>query len=322
MQIIKTKKDLMNSKAFLFSRKTRKNGFVLVSVLMLGVLLISCATAFTWFVRMQVRTIGRERINISSRSMAHVLTNSVMSMLYEISQHFNYDSPLQRWYKPFVLPLGDELGIWVVQITPLDDKIPLRSLFLPDGNTLRREFNDVWESMWDKLHHREYEMLVLDFLDRNDRIRVGSKEEKYFINRGPYDMSELLMLSRDIPSELIYGSGNNMGLSDYCTIYSDGRINLNVAPVHVMELLPGLDTGLASRVAQVRTEEPLQTLHDVQKIPGASARTATLLTNIVTFQSRYFMMNIHCLDNGGEGGTSFNIIFDRTTRQIVRWEET
>ncbi|MBQ3694950.1 MAG: general secretion pathway protein GspK [Synergistaceae bacterium] len=312
------KTDMTNLKAL---SSSRKNGFVLVSVLMLGVLLISCATAFTWFVRMQVRTIGRERVNISSRSLAHVLTNSVMTMLYEISQHTGYDSPLQRWYKPFVLPVGDETGIWIIQIIPLDDKIPLGNLFLPDANTLRRELNDVWEVMWDKLHHREYENLVLDFLDRNTRGRVGSKEEKYFINRGPYDMSELLMLSRDIPSEVIYGSGNQMGLSDYCTIYSDGRINLNVAPVHVMELLPGLDTGLAARVAVARNDEPLQSLQDVQKIPGASARTSTLLTNIAGFQSRYFRMSIQCLNESGEGGMSFNIIFDRTTRKIVRWEE-
>ena len=322
MQMQKIRTGMMNSKALSYSRKPSKKGFVLVSVLMLGVLLISCATAFTWFVRMQVRTTGRERINISSRSMAHVLTNSVMTMMYEVSQHVGYDSPLQRWYSPFVLPLGDELGIWVIQITPLDDKIPLRNLFLPDGNTLRRELSDVWENMWDKLNHREYEMLVLDFLDRNNRIRVGSKEENYFINRGPYDMSELLILSKDIPAEIIYGSDNSMGLADYCTVYSEGRININVAPVHVMELLPGLDTGLAGRVAQERGEKPFEKFEDIQKLPGASARTSTLLTNIVTFQSRYFMMNIHCLDSGSEGGTSFNIIFDRTTRQIVRWEET
>ena len=135
-------------------------------------------------------------------------------------------------------------------------------------------------------------------------------------------MSELLILSRDIPSEVIYGSSNQMGIADFCTIYSDGKINLNVAPVHVMELLPGLDTGLASRVAQVRNDEPFESLQDIQKIPGASARTSTLLTNIVGFQSRYFMMKIHCLDDSGEGGKEFSIIFDRTTRQIVRWEET
>ena len=289
---------------------------------MLGVLLISCATAFTWFVRIQVRSVGHERMSISSRSMANVLTSSIAAMLYEISQHVGYDSPTQRWYKPFVLPLGDELGIWVIQITPLDDKIPLRNLFLPDGNTLRREFNDVWESMWDKLNHRELETLVLDFLDRNNKGRVGSKEEDYFINRGPYDISELLILSKDIPAEIVYGSGNQMGIADFCTIYSEGKINLNVAPVHVMELLPGLDTGLAPRIAQIRNDEPLQSLDDIQKIPGASARTSTLLTNIAAFKSRYFRINIQCLDDSDDGGTSFSIIIDRTTRQTVRWEET
>lgn len=309
----------MNLKVILYSRK---RGFVLVSVLMLGVLLISCATAFTWFVRMQVRTIGRERVNISSRSMAQVLTKSIMEMMYEISQHYDYDSPLQRWYKPIVLPFGDELGIWVVQVTPLDDKIPLRNIFLPDGNTMRRELTEVWESMWDKLRHREYEMLVLDFMDRNTKVRVGSKEESYYINRGPYDISELLILSRDIPLDILMGSGRSMGLTDYCTIYSEGRINLNVAPVHVLEILPGLDTNLASRIALSRQDEPLKSLQDVQKIPGAGARVATLLTNIAGFRSRYFRLEIQCLNDSGDGGTAFSIIYDRTTRQIVRWEET
>ena len=310
-----------NSNALSSSRKKGKKGFVLVSVLMLGVLLISCATAFTWFVRMQVRTIGRERLNISYRSMAQVISEAIMNMLYEISQHNDYDSPLQEWYKPFVLPLGDELGVWVIQITPLDDKIPLGNLFLPDGNTLRREMNDVLENMLDKLHHREIESVLLDFIDRNTKARVGSKEEEYFINRGPYDMSELLILSKDIPPDLVFGSSNSLGIKDYCTIYSDGKINLNYAPVHVMELLPGLDTGLAPSIAQARNEEPLQSLDDIQKIPGASARTASLLTNIAGFKSRYFMIQIHCLNDSGEGGVSFSIIADRTTRKIIRWEE-
>ena len=308
----------MNLKALSYSRKS---GFVLVSVLMLGVMLISCATAFSWFVRTQVRTVGSERVKISSRSLAHVLTNSVMAMLFELSQHYGYDSPLQRWYRPFVIPSGDELGIWVVQITPLDDKIPLRNLFLPDGNTLRREFNDVWSSMWDKLGHKEFEELVLDFLDRNNKARIAGREEKYFINRSLYDMSELLVLSHDIPADVILGTSQSMGLKDYCTIYSDGRINLNVAPLHVMELLPGLDTGLASAVERARRDEPLQSLDDISKLPGSSARTSTLLTNIAGFQSRYFRIDMHALSDSGEGGITFDIIIDRTTRQIVRWEE-
>lgn len=310
----------MNSKDILCSRKNK--GFVLVSVLMLGVMLISCATAFTWFVRQQVRGVGRERLLLTNRSLAQVLASSVMSVLYEISTRIEYDSPTQRWFQPFVIPMGDG-EIWVAQITPLDDKIPLRNLFLPDGNTLRREFTDVWHDMLEKLNATGLEQILLDFMDRNTRPRVGSVENDNFINRPPYDMSELLILSQDITGDFIYGSGGRRGLADYCTVYSDGQINLNFAPVHVMELLPGLDTGgLAARIEQVRQETPLESLRDVQNIPGASPKTSTQLTNIACFKSRYFMMNIQCLSAEDESGTSFSIILDRTTRKIVRWEES
>ena len=316
----------MNMKQLLFSHKNinhKNKGFVLLSVLMLSVLLISCATAFSWFVRQQVKSVGRERINITYRSMAYVLTNSIISILSEMSGVYGYDSPTQRWYQPFAIPIED-LGILMVKVTPLDDKIPIRNLFLPDGNTLRREFEAVWENMWEELNRRELQDIVLDFMDRNTRARVGSVEREDFINRPPYDLSELLMLSQDIDSNLLYGSGGMRGISDYCTIYSEGRINLNFAPVHVMELLPGLDTGgLAERLAQSRLEEPLQTLEDVQKLPGASPRTSTQLTNIVAFKSRYFEIKIDCFDEygGSEGGISFKIIIDRSTKQIARWEE-
>ena len=310
----------MNLKQLLHCRKN--NGFVLVSVLMLGVLLISCATAFTWFVRVQVRSVFRERDNIMNRSMAEVVSSALINVLAELGSHYDYDSPAQRWFQPFVLPFPD-LGVWVIQVTPLDDKIPLRNLFLPDGNTLRREFEEPLQNMLDKIKHRELELILLDFLDRNTRPRVGGIERDDFINRPPYDISELLILSQDITPEILYGSGTQLGIADYCTIFSEGKINLNFAPVHVMELLPGLDErGLAERLAQDRAEEPLKNLQDVQKLPGASPRTSTLLTNIAGFKSRYFNIKIECLENESEGGKSFNIIFDRTTRQIVRWEES
>lgn len=302
-------------------RNKKNRAFVLVSVLILGMLLISCATAFAWFVRMQVRSVGRERESLSARSMAEVVINSVMGILYDLAAETDYDSPTQRWYQPFVMPFED-LGVWSLKITPLDDKIPIRNLFLPDGNTMRHEFEEPFQNMLEKVGHRELELIILDFLDRNKRARVGSVERDNFINRGPFDISELLILSQDLSPEILYGNGSDLGIADYCTIYSEGKINLNVAPVHVMELLPGLDErGLAERIAQVREEQAIASFQDVQNLPGASPRTATLLTNLVSFKSRYFEVKIDALEKESTGGTSFNIIFDRTTRQIVKWEE-
>ncbi|MBR2207381.1 MAG: general secretion pathway protein GspK [Synergistaceae bacterium] len=310
---------LMNSKPISRCRKNKKRtGFVLVSVMMLGVLLISCATAFAWFVRIQIRSVDQERDSLTKRSMATILANSIMNVLSEMGG--DYDSPTQRWFQPFIIPFED-LGIWVLTVTPLDDKIPIRNLFLPDGNTQRHEFEGPFQSMLEKIGHRNLELPLLDFLDRNNKPRVGGVEREEFINRGPYDISELLILTPEINSEVLYGNGSDLGIADYCTVFSEGKINLNVAPVHVMELLPGLDErGLAERIAQVRMEEPITNFRDIQSLPGASPRTATLLTNLVGFKSRYFAIKIEALMQE-EGGTSFNIIFDKSTKQIVRWEE-
>ena len=312
----------MNLKHIFRSRKKiKRQAFVMVSVMMLGVMLISCATAFAWFVRMQIRSVGQERDALTKRSMAEVVVNSITNVLAELNT--DYDSPTQRWFQPFIIPFED-LGIWVLRITPLDDKIPIRNLFLPDGNTLRHEFEGPLQSMLEKIGYRNIELPLLDFLDRNNRPRVGGVEREDFINRGPYDISELLILNPEINYEILYGNGTELGIADYCTVFSEGKINLNVAPIHVMELLPGLDErGLAERITQVRLEEPITNFRDVQNLPGASPRTATLLTNLVGFKSRYFEIKIESLiDDGNRGGTSFNIIFDRSAKQIVRWEES
>ena len=309
----------MRLNALSFSRK--RKGFVLVSVLMLGVMLISCATAFSWFARMQVRGIGSELQTLTNRTMSHVLANAIINVFSEVSSRSSYDSPTQRWFQPFVFNVPD-MGIWVVQIVPLDDKIPLRNLFLPDGNTLRREMTDVWRDMWDKLQHRELEHVTLDFMDRNDKPRVGSVEYDYFLNRPPYDISELLILSNDITPDMLNGSGTLLGISDYCTVYSDGKINLNVAPLHVMELLPGLDTGgLAERIVRTRMEEPLTGMNDLQRLPGASGRTSTLLMNIAGFKSRYLEIKLEQVSGDGDSGSSYRVVFDRNSKQIVKWEE-
>ena len=308
---IKNKNNLIKNK--------RRKGLVLVSVLMLCTLLISCATAFTWFVRLQVRSVLRERVSLTNRSMAEVLAEAVINAIARYSERTKGDSPVQPVYKPFVLPV-DDLGLWVLMVTPLDDKLPIRNLFLPDGNTERGELKKPWEDMWDALRHRELINIVLDFIDRNTRVRVGGGERENFINRSPLDLSELLLID-EITHDMLDGTGGILGIKDYCTLWSDGKINLNVAPPQVLALLPGLGTMQAAALVEYRKDKVLRSFEDVQGIPGFTAKNATQLTNIAGFKSRYFALRIEFLEDSG-GGSSFNIIFDRNSKKIVRWEES
>jgi type II secretory pathway component PulK len=302
---------------FSASLSKRRRGFVLVSVLLLGVVFISCAVSFAWFARLQIKNVLREKVSLANRSMTQVLTLSVISGI-KSNTIVKYDSPLLEWFKPFFFPAGD-LGMWVVQIVPLDDKIPIRNLFLPDNNTLRNELRKPWEDMWLKLGTHNLVYRVLDFIDKDSKPRMGGAEHESYINRALLDLSELLILEEMTP-EILYGSAGTPGVADYCTLWSGGKINLNVAPVQVMEILPGLDKSLAEKIADYREREPLKRTADLRNIPGFPARTVTSLMNLADFSSRYFMIKIELLEDTG-GGSSFNIVFDKTAGKVVRWEE-
>lgn len=292
-----------------------RKGFVLISVLILSTVLISSAVAFSWFVRLQARTSASRLSSLTSRSAALSILNSVMNASVELGHRTDYDSPLQRWYMPFALNVPDG-GRWLVQVKPLDDKIPLRQLFLPDGNTLRTELVYTWHELWSELEHRELENLVLDFLDKNTRPRLGGTERPEFVNRQPYDLSELLILSPDITPEIIER------LSEYCTVYGDSKINVNVAPVEVLKLLQGLDSGGgAESIISYREERPIENTEILRSIPGLNAGTLNRLMNIIGFKSRYFEVKLERFDDDGNVMASFNIVFDRTAKIAVKWEE-
>jgi type II secretory pathway component PulK len=298
-------------------RRQSRRGFVLVSVLLLGVVFISCATSIAWFARLQIKNALREKVSLANRSMAQVLTLSIVAGI-KSNTVVKYDSPLLEWFKPFFFPAGD-LGLWVVQIVPLDDKIPIRNLFLPDNNTLRNELRKPWEDMWLKLEGRDLVYRVLDFLDTNAKPRMGGAEHESYINRPLLDLSELLILEEVTP-ELLYGSVGKPGVADYCTLWSGGKINLNVAPVQVMEILPGLDKTLAEKIVDYREREPLRRTSDLRGIPGFPARSTAALMNLADFSSRYFMIKMELLEDTG-GGSSFSVVFDKTSGTVVRWEE-
>ncbi|MDR1621550.1 MAG: general secretion pathway protein GspK [Synergistaceae bacterium] len=295
----------------------RRRGFVLVSVLLLGVVFISCATSFAWFARLQIKSALREKASLANRSMAQVLTSSIIAGI-KSNTIVKYDSPLLEWFKPFFFPAGD-LGMWVVQVVPLDDKIPIRSLFLPDNNTLRNELRKPWEDMWLKLEGRDLVYRVLDFLDKDAKPRMGGAEHESYVNRPLLDLSELLIMEEMTP-ELLYGGAGKTGVADYCTLWSSGKINLNVAPVQVMEILPGLDKTLAEKIVDYRERDPLRRTADLRQIPGFPAKSVTTLMNLADFSSRYFMIKIELLEDTG-GGTSFSVVIDKTAGKVVRWEE-
>jgi len=104
-----------------------------------------------------------------------------------------------------------------------------------------------------------------DWLDRDDEERDHGAENGYYQSlsppyscaNGPLRYPEELLLVKGFSRKIVYGDEEHEGIIDYLTIYShDGKININTAPVPVLQALaPNMTSELAGELVAFRTEE-------------------------------------------------------------------
>ena len=306
------------------SRRAMRNncGFILVSVLLSVTLLLTSATAFAWFAKNEMKSAETERLILQTRSAAEIGCSVVARLIADDKD--GYDSLTESLY----MPGGStkfELGDYKIaaSITPLDDKIPVAGLFLPDGVTLRSEYEEGWERVWDYLGQPELGTLVLDFMDSDEKQKLGGSERAGSINRLVSDLTELKQLP-EITDGLLYGTKEIPGgLSRYLTVYGKEKININVANPEVIAILDKrIDVQQARTLAASRLVKPIRSLADLRKVPGFPDAAVTRLSNVIGFESSYFRVNMSVEAPGGQR-RNYRVVLQRSgsSCKIARWEE-
>lgn len=124
---------------------------------------------------------------------------------------------------------------------------------------------------------------ILDWIDPDDKPRLNGTESDFYLGldppyipkNGPIDDLAELLLIRGITPEIYWGprayghrfqflrpskrpvpqpqvQSYPLGLVDFFTPLSNGRININTAPQHVLQLLPGIDESIAANIIRAR----------------------------------------------------------------------
>ena len=306
------------------SRRSARSsgGFILVSVLLSVTLLLTAATAFAWFAKNEMKRAETEKLMLQTRSAAELGCEVIAGLIAKDKN--GYDSAAERLYLPGA-ETQLELGGYKIaaSVTPLDDKIPVSGLLLPDGVTVRGEYEEGWERVWDYLGQTELGTLALDFMDADDKQKLGGSERAGNINRPVSDLTELKLLP-EITDGLLYGTKEIPGgLSRYLTVYGREKLNINVANPEVIAILDKrLDVSQARRLAAYRLVSPLKSLDDLKKVPGFPAAAVTKLANVIGFESSYFRVEMSVVAPDGRR-RNYRIILQRggASCRIVRWEE-
>ena len=298
----------------------KSSGFILVSVMIASATLLTAATAFAWFARTEARAeAARERI-YRFRNAAQIAVNIMSRRIAE--DRNGYDGPTESLYDPYEhvkLEIGDYTAD--VQVRPLNDKIPISGLLLPDGVTPRSEYETAWENVWEALELPRLAWEVVDFIDADTDQRLGGAERETNINRMISDLSELRAMP-EITDGVLGGTDEIPGgLGRYVTVIGGEKINVNVAAPEVLAVLDdALTPSHARSIAAYRLVNPIKDMEGLRNVPGFPASLTTKLANIIGFESTHFLLSVKVSDGAGNV-RNYRVVVERGGSGAYSWEE-
>lgn len=282
--------------------------------------LLAAATAFAWFARTEARAeAARERI-YRFRSVAEIAVNVMSRRIAEDAN--GYDGPSEPLYDPYEhvkLEIGDYVA--EVQICPLNDKIPISGLLLPDGVTMRSEYETAWENIWEALELPRLAWEVIDFIDTDTDQRLGGAERDVNINRMISDLSELRAMP-EITDGVLWGTEDAPGgLARYVAVTGGEKINVNAAAPEVLAVLDDeLTLSHARSIAAYRLVNPIRDMEGLRSVPGFPASLTTKLANVIGFESTHFLLSVKVSDVAGNV-RNYRVVVERGGSAPYSWEE-
>lgn len=301
---------------------SNSKGFILVSVMISVTLLLTAATAFSWYARTEMKRAEAVSFIARSRSIAEIACKYASKKIAEDNN--GYDSRSEPLYA-YNGVLRSEIDDFIVEIIiePLDDKIPINGILLPDRVTIRTEYSDAWEKIWENVGFPWLSEVVLDFIDSDSSQKLEGSERETSVNRELSDLAELRLIN-EIDDGVMWGTKDiPVGLAEYLTVYGKEKVNINTASPQVIAIMDEkIDIAQARNFTALRIMYPIKNLDDMRKIPGIPMEVITKLSNVIAFESSYFRLNINVV-HGDEKERNFRIILKRKNDScsMVRWEE-
>jgi general secretion pathway protein K len=163
----------------------------------------------------------------------------------------------------------------------------------------------------------EIVLSLKDWLDQDDEVSGTSGAEEFHYaeagykpRNGPMRFLGELLLVRGITREIYAGTADRPGLKDLVTVYGDGKINLNTAPVELVAAMIRQDeTGttprdaldFAQRVVEYRADymhwDQLDSTQWFTNVPGA---LSVQFYPLLTVKSSWFSVALTAHAGGGQ----------------------
>jgi len=322
-----------------FLRDTR--GMALILTILIISLIVALTLQFNRSMRSNLVAAVNLRDGVKLGCIARSGFNGALAVLHEDASSGNVDTLREDWaHIKFFSESSPSLfneGRFVLDIMDLSGKIQLSQLVDREGN-----YNSTQKSLLIRfmnspefgLDPEEVENIVdaiKDWIDTdNETTRFGAEdayyqtlEKSYPCKDAPIEFLEELLFVKGITKELLYGSGEKPGISQYLSPHGNGKININTADILILSSLSDdIDQGRAEDMVAYRENED-NDLSDLKglwykNVPGMA--DVSISDSLISTSSTYFQIT----SEGFKGSMSKKIkgVVERKekTLQILSWK--
>jgi len=208
---------------------------------------------------------------------------------------------------------------------------------------------------------------ILDWRDQDEIPRSQGAESQWYLGQvpsymakdGPLDFITELLLIRGVFEADLMGEDTNsngildpneddgaasipiddadgvldLGLRDLFTVHGNGRVNINTAPLPVLQAIPGLSEVVSEGIVEHRAgpdgedgtadDEPFTSFEELERVRGMSQYELGLLSSFGTLSSNVFTICATGVVKNGAARADVTIVVERTDQglRVLSWYE-
>jgi len=213
-----------------------------------------------------------------------------------------------------------------IEIQIIDQERYLNPNRLIEGKKINEKFLQIFKKLFEILEiDKQVIYNMIDWID-SDSFSNGGKEYYglYTAKNSKIDTLEELFLIDGINPQVFNGnvSGGKFipGLRSVLSPYTNGKVNINTAPIWViMALDPEIDNTLAYKIIHHRKEKPFKKVDDLVLVSGFNSDILYRIKPLVDVKSENFIAQI----NISIGDRKYNlvILIKRKGKTKIVWKK-
>lgn len=166
------------------------------------------------------------------------------------------------------------------------------------------------------------------------RRRLGDDLVDRTEDDAPFRLPEELLVLEEMKPEMWYGEEEGeTAIRDLLTVYGDGLIDINAAPVEVVEAIPGVDPRLAERIVVLRAgadgalgtddDRKWKSFEEMRADLKVSADKLSPFNRYCKLKSEYYTIRVVASESGSRATARIAAVMRiaRDRFEVVSWRE-